>query len=505
MQPARAPRAIGLMTAVFGLLAAGSVSAQVNGAGDKPFMGWTTWSQQDHFGSGEAGGDAFQNEVNIKANSDAMKNFGLTAHGFRYINIDGDWDNGLMCQCGGPTTFDSWGRPVPNVVRFPHGMAVVAAYIHRNGQKAGIYWESGVAPQVYAANTPILGTTRHVQDIVLQPLATEFNGYYQIDFSKPGAREYIASIVKEFAEWGYDYLKVDGIFVGLQSGTPAVPLDDRPSIEAFSLAIRNSGRPMFLNLSSNLSHDYAAWWQRWTNGRRIDGDIECSRRTCPTTLTQWSRVLLRFTDLIPWSTNNGLRLGWNDPDSLEVGNGTNATYPANSAEILIVSDPAPAPPVSITTSPAFVDGLTNDERQTAVTLWSIANAPLQLGDDMTVMDRFGVQLLTNDEVIDVDQSGAPGSVVIEGDTPVWAQALCDGSYYVAMFNLNDTASAVSVNWASLGFNGSATVRDLWAHANLGASTDSFAVTLNPHASTLLRVRPESGLNARNEGRCEVDD
>ena len=78
-------------------------SAQVNGAGRKPYMGWTTWTQQSYnYPAGNPGGDAFQNETNVDANSDAMLTSGLQAHGFRYINIDGDWDNGLMCQCGPP-------------------------------------------------------------------------------------------------------------------------------------------------------------------------------------------------------------------------------------------------------------------------------------------------------------------------------------------------------------------------------------------------------------------
>jgi len=330
-----------------------------------------------------------------------------------------------------------------------------------------------------------------VQDIVIQPLATEFNDYYQIDFTKPGAREYIASVVQEFAQWGYDYLKVDGTFVGLQSGTPAIPLDDRPSIQAFSQAIRATGRPMYLNISYEQSHDYASWWETWSNGRRIDGDVECSRRKCPTTLTVWANVVLRFTDLIPWTTNNGVHKGWNDPDSLEVGNGTHSTYPADSPEILVVSDPAPTAAVSITTSPAFVDGLTDDERQTAVTLWSIANAPLQLGDDLTRLDQYGLQLLTNDEVIAVDQSNRPGNVVIEGNTPVWSQALCDGTYTVALFNLNDSSASVGIDWINLGFSGAATVRDLWAHQERGVSDNGITMTLNPHASALLKVRPQS--------------
>ncbi|MBS0419819.1 MAG: glycoside hydrolase family 27 protein [Proteobacteria bacterium] len=471
------------------LLGVANAHAQVNGSGERPYLGWTTWSQQDHFGTSEATGDGFQNEVNVKANSDAMRRFGLTAHGFQYINIDGDWDNGLMCQCGGPATFDEYGRPIANVVRFPHGMANLASYIHHNGQKAGIYWESGVAPQVYAANTPILGTPYHVQDIVIQPLVTEFNDYYQIDFSKPGAREYLASIVQEFAQWGFDYLKVDGTMVTLPSA--AAPVDDRAGIAAISQAIRNSNRPIYLNLSLNLNHDYASWWERWANGRRIDGDVECGRRTCPATLTQWSRVAQRFTDLINWQTDAGTNRGWNDLDSLEVGNGTNTTYPANSPEILIVSDPAPTSAVPITTSPAFVDGLSNDERRTAMTLWSIAAAPLQLGDDLTLLDSFGVQLLTNDEVLAVDQSGHPGKVVTEGSTPVWAQSLCDGSYYVALFNLQDVPATVGTSWVGLGFTGPAEVRDLWSRQEVGNSSTGYSTTLDPHASALIRVRPDA--------------
>lgn len=169
-------------------------------------------------------------------------------------------------------------------------MKAVADYIHHNEQKAGIYCEPGVPPQVYAANTPILGTSYHVQDIGQQPLATEFNGYYQIDFTKPGAQEYENSIVQLFADWGFDYLKFDGVRVGVSRS--GVFIDDRPDVRAISLAITQAGRPTYLNLSSNLNHDYAAWWERWSNGRRIDGDIEYSTAAgCTSTITEWSKLM----------------------------------------------------------------------------------------------------------------------------------------------------------------------------------------------------------------------
>ncbi len=476
-----AAKTLALLACILGTL--GIRTAKAQGNWQSPYMGWTTWTQQSY---NYPAGDAFQNETNVDANSDAMLASGLQAHGFQYINIDGDWDNGLMCQCGPPITFDSYGRPIGNLTRFPHGMAAVAAHIHANGQKAGIYWEPGVPPQVYAANTPIFGTSYTVQQIVQQPLATEFNGFYQIDFTKPGAQQYENSIVQLFAQWGFDYLKFDGVRLG--TSRSGVYTDDRPDVQAMALAIQQSWRPMYLNLSSRLNHDYVGWWERWSNGRRIDGDIECDGCGGPYEITVWNNVAQRFTDLIPWQNDAAPFFGWNDLDSLEVGNTANTIYPANTPEILQPSNP-PGPPTSLAGMPALVDGLTNDQRQTMVTLWAIVNAPLQLGDDLALLDSYGIRLLTNDQVIAVDQSGVPGYVVTEGNTPVLAQTLRDGSYYVALFNLNTASSPASVNFTDLGFSGTAEVCDLWAQADLGSFTGSFTVTLDPYGSSLVRVRP----------------
>ena len=127
--------------------------------------------------------------------------------------------------------------------------------------------------------------------------------------------------------------------------------------------MRQSGRRMYLNLSSKLNHDYLGWWEQWSNGRRIDGDIEAATEAMGLIRSPiWANVALRFTDLLPWQQDASSFLGWNDLDSLEVGNTANTTYPSNTPEIAQPSNP-PAAPTSLAGTPALVDGLT--ERSTA--------------------------------------------------------------------------------------------------------------------------------------------
>jgi len=129
-----------------------------------------------------------------------------------------------------------------------------------------------------------------------------------------------------------------------------------------------------------------------------------------------------------------------------------------------------------------------------MTLWAIAAAPLILGSDLTNLDPFDLSLMTNDEVLGVDQAGIPGSPLTAGATQqVWRARQLDGSYYVALFNLDTASSApVSVSWSQLGFSGSAAVRDLWSHTDLGTFASGFGATVSPTASRLLHVVPTNG-------------
>jgi alpha-galactosidase len=422
---------------IFSLVSVNAI-AQINGLGAKPYLGWSTYSQQTIVPS-----STVMNEQNILAQSDAMRSSGLGAHGFRYINLDAGWSGDS----------DAYGRTLWNTTAFPHFLDMIQ-HIHANGQKIGIYLLPGIGTSTVSANLPIFGTAYHAQDIVAMPL-TIGNGFgygYKIDFTKPGAQEYINSIVNLYASWGIDVIKMDSVTPG--SYNDNLNIDNIPDVQAMSKAIAQSCRPIWLTLSWALDEDYVSDWQQNSNARRIEGDVECEG-DCPN-LTEWQRVLLRFYDLIGWQSTSGPKLGWNDLDSLEVGNGT-------------------------------TDGITDTEQQTAMTLWAMANAPLSLGGDLTKLTSYGKKLLTNDDVLAVDQSGHPAKQVTGGFTPVWVSNLGNGSYYVAIFNLNALPTRVTVDWKDLGFLGTSRMKDLWNHAELGPSFGSFSAVLPGHAARLLKV------------------
>jgi alpha-galactosidase len=429
---------ISLITAVLTFMFTTAAMAQVNGEGKRPYLGWSTYSQQTIVPS-----STVMNEQNILAQSDAMRASGLGAHGFQYINLDAGWSGDS----------DPYGRTLWNTTAFPHFLDMIQ-HIHANGQKVGIYLLPGIGTTTVSQNVPIYGTQYHAQDIVAQPL-TVGNGFgygYKIDFTKPGAQEYINSIVNLYASWGIDFIKMDSVTPG--SYNDNLNINNIPDVQAYSKAIAQSGRPIWLTISWALDEDYLSDWQQNSNARRIEGDVECEG-DCPN-LTEWQRVLVRFYDLIGWESASGPTLGWNDLDSLEVGNGT-------------------------------TDGITNTEQQTAMTLWAMANAPLTLGGDLTKLTSYGKSLLLNDEVLAVDQSGHPAKQATGGYTPVWVSNLGNGSYYVAIFNLNAFPTNVTVAWKDLGFLAASGMRDLWSHAELGPSALSFSSVLPGHGARLFKV------------------
>ncbi len=422
--------------------------AENNGLSLTPAMGWSTWSFiRSH-----------PTEAAVKAQADAMKNSGLINHGFVYINLDDFW---MACNSTGPTV-DGNGRWVVDTTKFPDGIASLATYVHNDGLKFGLYVTPGIPQNAVTANTPILGTSYHAADIAETGVAEKnYNcqHMYGIDYTKPGAQPYINSWADEFASWGVDYLKIDGV------GT-----SDVGDIQAWSNALRQSGRPINLALSNSLAIGSASTWQQYANSWRTQGDIECYCGTGGASypLTDWSHVSGRFNAAASWQPYAGSG-GWNDYDSLEIGNGTN-------------------------------DGLTTDQRRTTFTLWSMAASPLLLGTDLTHLDATDLAMLDNDSLIGVDQDGVAASrIVNNSSSQVWSKKESSGAYVVALFNTSTTASqTVSVTWSQVGITtSSANVTDLWANTNSGSIATSYSATLRPGEARLIRAVPTSGALTRS--------
>jgi hypothetical protein len=134
------------------------------------------------------------------------------------------------------------------------------------------------------------------------------------------------------------------------------------------------------------------------------------------------------------------------------------------------------------------------EQRTHLTLWAIFRSPLMMGGDLPTLDAATLDMLTNPEVLDVDQhSGHNHELFVRGSQLAWiADAPGSTDKYVAVFNLDDRAPAeVSVRWSELGLGHKCSVRDLWAKSNLGVMDEAFAPRIEPHGAGLFRITPQN--------------
>ncbi len=436
------------------LTAAPKALAENNGlVTNAPAMGWSSWSFLRHDPTA----------ANIEAQAKALVSSGLHADGYDYVNLDDFWYD---CPGGQGPDVDSNGRWVTNASTFPpsgstNGIQVVANYVHSLGLKFGIYVTPGISDQAVADKSPIAGTSYTANEIADGDSENNYNcgGMQGIDFSKPGAQAFINSWADEFASWGVDYLKLDGV----GSSDPA-------DVQAWSTALNQSGRPILLELSNSLNINDGTTWSSLANSWRTGGDVECycGSNGSSYPLTDWNNVSARFNAAASWQpyAGNG---GWNDYDSTEVGNGSN-------------------------------DGLTAPERQTQLSLWSLASAPLLLGVDLTNLDSGDLALLKNTAVIAVDQDGIPADRVIDsGNEQVFDKRQQNGTWDIGIFNTDTSAShTFSVSLAQLGLTGSANITDLWSGDSDGTSTGTFTTTVQPGGVTLISAVPASGTGGTGE-------
>jgi hypothetical protein len=441
--------------------AAANKAAAATGIADTPLMGWSSWSLESTTrpGVNPNGSGSWLTEANLLKQVDLVATK-LKPAGYQYVNIDAGWSRDIDWDT---INFDQYGREIASPQRFPDGMKYVADYIHAKGLKAGIYLAVGLDKDAYGGGkTPIANAPGCTTGDIVYPDLRTTNGWdigYKIDFTKPCASKYIDSQAQLLADWGFDFLKLDGVGPGsFKSGDN---YNNIPDVQAWKAAIAKTGRPIRFLLSWSLDRNYAADWKANANGWRIETDVECY---CDTLVTWNNSVKVRWDDVPAWTPWAGPG-GWNDLDSLDVGSGE-------------------------------MDGITPDERRAYTTLWAISAAPLYSGDDLTKLDAYGLSLLTNREVIGIDQQGIPARPVSPvGTAQTWGMRNKDGSYTVALFNMGSFPATVAANWTSFGFAGNADVRDVWAGRNIGGHNGGISATVPSHGTRLFRVTPRGHATA----------
>jgi hypothetical protein len=419
--------------------------AESNGVERTPVLGWSSWSYLRDSPTA----------AKIETQARALRTSGLEKVGYRYVNLDDFW---YKCPGSQGPDVDAYGRWVTNPARFPasgsaNGIKAVAEYVHHLGFKFGIYVTPGISKQAVAKNTKIAGTP-YTADQIAEPSHPQNNyncgGMAGIDYSKPGAQAYTNSWADMLASWGVDYVKFDGI-------TNSNVAD----IKAWSKALRQTGRPMVLNITQgSYTSAIAPTLMKYANQWEFAPDIECyscEPGTSSYPLTSWADVKGRFNYVAAWQPYAGPG-GFNDYDSIEVGNGSN-------------------------------DGLTPAERQTQLSLWALGASPLILGVDLIHLDPADLGYLKNTAVLAVDQDSIAAKRVASTSTEqVFSKKEPGGDAIVGLFNTGSKPQVVSVAASAAGLPAGHryVLSNLWTHRTTDAA--AISATVPSHGVVLYRVR-----------------
>ena len=416
-------------------------------------MGWNSW---DSYGL-----SVTQDE--FKANADYLSQH-LRRYGWEYAVVDEGWY--LQNPEGKVGTFrftiDANGRYIPASNRFPgadrSGFTDLAGWVHARKMKFGIHIIRGIPREAVDKNLPIAGSQYRAADAANKADTCKWNAdNYGLKANAAG-QAYYDSIAALYASWGVDFVKIDCI------ASPYIG----DEIRMFSEALRKTGRPIVLSLSPGptplgKAQDVQKYAQLW----RISNDFWDHWQQLPG--QEWTQGLLaQFQVAANWAPYAGAG-HWPDADMLPIG----------------YLGPRPG------FGKARPSALTHDEQRTLMTLWSIARSPLIMGGNLTKMDDWTTSLLTNEEVIAVNQHSTSGrQVVNDGKKAVWvAKAETQGALYIALFNLSDAPQTVVYPLQSISMSRtSGAIRDLWEHTDLGA-TDVLKAQLPPHASALFKLLP----------------
>jgi alpha-galactosidase len=380
-----------------------------------PQMGWNSWNCFAQAVSDEK----------VRAAADAMVSSGLINHGWTYVNMDDCWEipsNRPAEQRRAPD-----GHILTNK-KFPD-MKALTDYIHSKGMRAGLYSSPG---------------------------PSTCGGY-------TASYEFEEADAKQYADWGFDYLKYDWCSYGevanqIKKGPnppSALEILQHP-YSVMGDALKHQNRDILYSFCQYGMGNVWEWGDKiGGNSWRSTGDINDS----------WGSMAG-----IGFSQNGHEKYAgpghWNDPDMLVVGK--------------VGWGPSLHP-----------THLTPNEQYTHISLWCLLDSPLLIGCDMTQMDPFTLGLLTNDEVLAVNQDplGKQAARVTKNDdgTEVWAKDMSDGSKAVGLFNRGEMPAKVTIKWSDLGVTGAQHVRDLWRQKDVTSDSDSFTTEVGRHGAFLVKV------------------
>jgi alpha-galactosidase len=416
-----------------------------------PPMGWNSW-------------DAFATTITedeAKAETDYMADH-LLAHGWQYMVVDHQWfepgAHGFDYRKRPMLVMDEYGRLQPALNRFPSaangaGFKALADYVHAKGLKFGIHIMRGIPRQAVEKNTPIFGTNYHAADIAdLKSTCPWNDDMYGVDMTKPGAQEFYNGRIQQYADWGVDFLKVDDLSRPYHTA----------EIEAIRAAIDKTGRPIVFSTSPGETPlAQADHINAHANMWRISDDF----------WDNWKSLMHQVDLTAKWAPSTG---GGHYPD----------------ADML---------PMGMIRQGKSMTRFTHDEQVTLMTLWCIFRSPLIFGGDLRKMDDSTLSLITNDEVLAVDQHSSNNRQLFRKDGQMAWIADVPGSpdKYVALFNLNDknaspdSAAPVTLQLSDLALGHTCQVRDLWQNKDLGPSTTTFSPPIPWHGAALYRISRKS--------------
>ncbi|KAF0096036.1 MAG: alpha-galactosidase [Puniceicoccaceae bacterium 5H] len=404
-----------------------------------PPMGWNSWN---------CWGGAVSEDRVLRA-AEAIVELGLDRYGWSYVNVDDGWQGERGSELNSIQ---------PNQ-KFPD-MAGLGQKIHDLGLKFGIY------------STPWCGTYEgHIgsycdaADGTYEWIKTgDCNAFYRISREdgeawdrkrqlnwRHGRHSFVEKDVAQWISWGVDYLKYDW-----------KPNDVEHTREIAEL-LAASERDVVLSLSNKAPYWDAPHWSRYANCWRTTADIEDT----------WQSVKEIGFNQDRWSSFAGPG-HWNDPDMLVIGSvgWGDSVRPTR---------------------------LTREEQCTHFGLWCLLSAPLLLGCDLLELDAFTLRLLTNEEVIAINQDALGRQAVRVGggaETAVLAKPLADGGLAIGLFNLGEQPRPVTLCWDDLLIQGPRSVRDLWSRQDEGVYDLEFAVTLPPHGMKLVRLSKTTAQEAQ---------